>query len=80
MTVSLDPREMLSNCNLQVGGKRKPARDADESGDGYSPTSVLDPFPDEPMQKKLAVDPLLAKSRAALEEECQQVRANPLPE
>lgn len=56
-----------------MGGKRKQAGDADESGDRYSPTSVLDPFPDGPAAKRLAVDPKLASCRAELEAECQQV-------
>lgn len=57
----------------QVGGKRKQAGNADKSGDRYSPTSVLDPFPDEPAAKRLAIDPKLASCCAELEAECQQV-------
>ena len=67
---------MNSWLQMQLGGKRKLAGDVDELGDRYSPTSVLDPFPDEPVQKKLAVDPSLAKARAALEEDCWQVYNN----
>ena len=61
---------------MQVSLKRK---QQGETGDPaaqeerYSPTSVLDPFPDELPTKRVAADPSMAKQKAALQEECRRV-------